>query len=366
MNKRVLWMIGFFVFIFIATFIFYGVKLYLIKWYSDHYEEPPVTISAEKATTQTWHPFLTSVGTLKASNGVDVSSEVSGQISSIHFESGEYVKQSDLLVQLNDAIDQQALQRDEAKLKLDDLNYHRNVSLIKQDVVSKSAVDAAKAEFLQAQAAVASDQVMIAKKQIRAPFSGKIGIRQVDVGQYVSPGQAMVTLQAMQPLYVDFSVPEQFLPALYKNQLVHIFVDAYPTQLFLGKISAINSKIDVNTRSIAARAILPNENEKLYPGLFAVVHVILPELQNVVTIPQTAVTYSLYGDSVYRIQHQGTDKKGKPIWIAVQKYIKAGSRRGSVVAITEGIKPGDLIVTSGQLKLHPHSRVLINNSVQLN
>lgn len=366
MQNRVKWIIGFFLFAFAATFVFYGVKMFMMRWYMAHFQEPPVYVSTVKAELKTWHPFLSAVGSLKASSGVDVNSEVSGQILSIDFQSGDHVKQGDLLVQLNDAVDQQTLLRDEAKLRFDKIDYERKELLLKENAAAPSAVDAAKAAFLQSQAAVASDNVMIAQKKIRAPFSGKIGIRQVNVGQYITSGTSIVTLQALHPLYVDFSLPEQNVPFLKKNQPITVQVDAYPNQIFNGAISAINSAVDVNTRSIAVRATIPNEKEVLYPGLFANVNVILPDEQNVLTVPQSAITYSLYGDSVYVVEQKGKDKTGKPTSIAVQKYVKVGERRADIAAITQGLQAGEEVVTSGQLKLHPDSHVVVNNSVQLN
>src|SRR3989338_2755032 len=355
MQNRVKWIIGFFIFIFAATFIFYGVTTAVIHWYLTHYEEPPIYVSTEKAELTTWSPYLSAVGSLKASNGVEVNSEVSGQILSIDFQSGQHVKQGDLLVQLNDQVDQKTLEKDQAKLRFDKIDYERKQILLKDNAVARTAVDAAKAAYLQSEAAVASDNVMIAQKKIRAPFSGKIGIRQVNVGQYITTGTSIVTLQALNPLYVDFSLPEQDLPNLKNGQDVNLKVDAYPMHSFQGKIIAINPLIDVNTRSIAIRAIIPNQNEMLYPGLFAEVKVILPELQNVITVPQSAISYSLYGDSIYVVENKGKDKKGKPNLIAVQKYVKVGERRDNVIAILNGIQAGEEIVTSGQLKLHPNA-----------
>lgn len=365
MKKRIYWVVGFFIFLLLATFIFYGVKMLMVRWYMAHFEEPPITISTTKVRAETWHPFISAVGSLKASSGVDVNPQVSGQVLSIHFQSGENVRQGDLLVQLDDAVDEQALQRDKAALRMNKLDYQRKQELLQQKAVSRSAVDAAQAAYLQSLAAVKSDEVMLSKKQIRAPFSGKIGIRQVDVGQYVTSGTAIVTLQALQPLFVDFSVPEQYLSKVYKDQTVEVTVDAFPKQTFTGKVEALNAVIDIGTRSLDVRAMIPNEKEKLYPGLFANIKVILPEKEKVLTLPQTAIAYSLYGDSVYVVENKGKDKKGEPKLIAVQKYVKVGERRGAVVSIVEGLKNGDTVVTSGQLKLQPNARVLVNNSVKL-
>lgn len=363
--KRLTWVLGAFVFLLIASFIFYGVKLFIVHLFMKNYQVPPVAVSTVKAELKTWHPYLTAAGSLKASNGVDINSQVSGQIVSIHFQSGTHVQQGDLLIQLDDSMDQQTLARDEAALRFDTIDFKRKAILLKENALAPSAVDAAKATFLQAQAAVQADKVAIAQKKIRAPFAGKLGIRQVNIGQYITSTTNIVTLQAVNPLFVDFALPEQDLPLLQNNQSVSITVDAYPNQSFDGAISAINSAIDVNTRTIAVRAVIPNQKETLYPGLFAQVHVILPAVDNVITVPQSAVTYSMYGDSVYVVEQKGKTKRGKPLLIAVQKYVTVGHRRGNVVAITKGIKAGDEVVTSGQLKLHPNAAVMINNSVTL-
>jgi len=358
-RKHLKWgMVGFVV-LFLLTFLFHIGKTLMIQHFLKNYQEPPVNVSATKAMAETWHPFLLAAGTLKASSGVDVNSQVPGQITKIYFESGTHVKAGDILLQLDDSIDQQTLLRDKAALLFNKVDFQRKALLIKEHALAQSAVDAAKAAFLQSEAAVQSDEVLIAQKQIKAPFSGKIGIRQVNVGQYISSNTGIVSLQALDPLYVDFSLPEQDLPALQVNQSVEIRVDAYPNQVFIGKISAINSTVDVNTRSIAVRATIPNANERLYPGLFANASVILPVVNNVITVPQSAVTYSMYGDSVYVIETK--DKKQ----IAVQKYVTVGDRRDNVVAIQKGIVQGEEVITSGQLKLHPGSVVVVNNTVQL-
>lgn len=359
-HRRLKWIVIGFLVLFLGTFIFYGVKTVMIRAFMKNFKEPPVTVSAEKAVLKTWHPLLTAAGTLKASNGVDVNSQVSGQITAIYFESGVHVKQGDVLLQLDDSVDQQALLRDQAALRYNQVDYNRKTALLKQKAVAQSAVDSAKAAYLQSEAAVESDKVLIAQKKIKAPFAGKIGIRQVNVGQYITSSTAIVSLQALDPLFVDFSLPEQNLPLLQVNQIVMVHVDAYPNEAFQGKITAINSAVDVNTRTIAVRADVPNATEKLFPGLFANVDVVLPTENNVLTVPQSAVTYSMYGDSVYVIETKGKEKT------AVQKYVLVGDRRDNVVAITKGIQAGDEVITSGQLKLHPGSTVVENNTVNLN
>lgn len=375
MHKRIYWVVGLSIAVLVATFGFYGFKSYKIHWYITHYQPPAISVSTDKVKAKTWKPFLSAVGSLKASRGVEVNAQVNGQVMSIHFHSGQNVKKGDLLLQQDNLIDQQALQRDQAQLHLNKLDYERKQKLLTNNAVARSIVDASRAAYFKSVAAVASDEVMLNKKQIRAPFSGKLGIRQVDVGEFLTAGKGIVTLQALHPMFVDFSLPEKYLAELHRGQVVDVSVDAYPDEVFKGTIAALNSKIDVGTRSIDVRALVPNEKERLYPGLFANVRVILPKQQNVLTIPQTAVTYSLYGDSVYVVQRQDQDKKSsskheakkssKHTLIAVQKFVKVGERRGTVVAIKSGLKAGEEVITSGQLKLHPNARVEINNTVQL-
>src|SRR3990167_283863 len=234
-SRRLAIAIGIFAFIFIASFVFYGVKSYMIRAFMKNFKEPPVTVSATKVTATTWHPSLQSAGTLKASNGVDVNAQVNGIVTGIFFESGKHVKQGEQLLQLDDSVDQQTLLRDQAALRFDKIDYDRKQALLRRNAVAQNAVDAAKAAYLQAAAAVQSDEVMIAQKKICAPFAGRLGIRQVNLGQYITPSVNIVTLQALNPLFVDFSLPEQNLPLLKIGQSITLQVDAYPNQVFQGK-----------------------------------------------------------------------------------------------------------------------------------
>jgi len=231
--------------------------------------------------------------------------------------------------------------------------------------VSKSTYDQALATLRQAHAQVNKSLVMIGKKNIRAPFSGKIGIRQVNIGQYINPGDTLVSLQSLDPLYVDFSLPEQYLKSLYLNQRISIEVDAYPDEKFYGKITAINALVTEATRSINVQGTLPNTNYRLYPGSFANVNVYLPKRKSVVTVPQTAMTYSLYGNTVYVVEQKGKDRKGKPILRAYERYVTVGPMKDNVVVIKKGIKASEIVVTSGQNKLQNGTRVVINNNVKL-
>lgn len=365
MGKRMTIVIIALVVIFGAIFGWDMLRVHFIKEFKKNFVPPPTTISTTKAITQFWQPTLTAVGSLTAINGVNVSSEVSGMVIAIRFKSGELVQKGRSLVQLDDSEDIQDLKNNQAELDLAKVDFVRKAALWKSKAVSKSTYDEALATLRQAHAQVNKSLVTISKKNIRAPFSGKIGIRQVNIGQYINPGDMLVSLQSLDPLYVDFSLPEQYLKSLYLNQRISLKVDAYPGEKFYGKITAINALVTEATRSINVQGTLPNTNYRLYPGSFANVSVYLPKRKSVVTVPQTAMTYSLYGNTVYVVEQKGKDKKGKPILRAYERYATVGPMKDNVVVIKKGIKAGEIVVTSGQNKLQNGTRVVINNSVKL-
>ena len=340
-------------------------RKHLISQFEKNFVPPPVTISTSTAMTQSWQPTLTAVGSLTAINGVNVSSEVSGMVIAIRFKSGKLVTKGQSLVQLDDSSDIQDLKNNQAELDLAKVDFERKAVLWKSAAVSKSVYDQALATLRQARAQVNKSLVTIGKKNIRAPFSGKIGIRQVNIGQYIQPGDTLVSLQSLDPLYVDFSLPEQYLQELYLQQKISVKIDAYPSEKFYGKITAINALVTVATRSINVQGTLPNPNYRLYPGSFANVNVYLPKQKAVVIVPQTAVTYSLYGNTVYVVEQKGTDKENKPVLRAYERYVTVGPMKNNVVVIKKGIKTGETVVTSGQNKLQNDTRVVVNNSVKL-
>ena len=364
MNKRMTIVIIALLVIFGSIFGFNILRSYLIERFEKNFAPPPPTISAAKATTQTWEPTLMAVGSLTAINGVNVSSEVSGSVIAIRFISGQMVEKGQSLIQLDDSADIQDLKNNQAELDLSKVDYIRKAALWKTGAVSRSDYDQALATLRQSEAAVNKSLVALSKKNIRAPFSGKIGIRQVNIGQYVNPGDTLVALQSLDPLFINFSLPEQYLKELYLTQRISVFVDAYPNEHFYGKITAINALVTESTRSISVQATIPNKDYRLYPGSFADVRIYLPEQQSVIAVPQTAVTYSLYGNTIYVVQ-QGKDKKGKPVLQAFQHYVAIGGMQGNFVIIKKGIRVGDMIVTSGQNKLQNGITVLINNDITL-
>ncbi|MCH9769312.1 MAG: efflux RND transporter periplasmic adaptor subunit, partial [Gammaproteobacteria bacterium] len=341
------------------------VRHYLAEKFIENFKPPAVTVSTTPVVLKTWHPELHAVGTLKAINGVEVSPELAGQIREIYFSSGQIVKMAQPLIQIDDDLDRQQLKNDMAQMQLNKVNYQRQLQLYETRATPKSSLDDAAAKLVQSQAAVEADRVRIAKKLIKAPFAGKLGIRNVNLGQYVKPGDNLVPLQQLNPLHCDFTLPEQDLKFLAVGLPINIKVEAYPGELFNGKLTGVNSLINVNTRTVVARATIPNTDNRLYPGVFADVDVVLPVLNNVITIPQTAITYSLYGDTAYVVTESGKDKKGQPILMAKQRFIQVGERRGNVAQILKGLKPGEIVVTAGQLKLQNDTEIKINNTVKI-
>ena len=261
--------------------------------------QPPATVSTETAKVETWLPKLPAIGTLRAVQGVEVSSEVGGIVTAINFDSGKFVKKGDLLVQLDDSVEQADLRSGQAQLKKAELELSRQRELLRRSNTAKTSFDAALAARDTAVATVDRTNALIAQKAIKAAFDGQLGIRNVDLGQYVSPGTAMVSLQRLTPIYVDFPMPEQTLTKLAIGQTVEVALDADPGHIFKGAIESIDSKVNQATRNVLVRARVDNTEARLLPGMFANVNVIAGKPEQVVTVPRTAVTYSLYGDSVF-------------------------------------------------------------------
>lgn len=349
-------------------FGWYGIKKMMFSYFMSHYEPPAVTISATEATAKTWQSYLTAVGTLTAVNGTDISAETPGKVTEIRFQSGENVKKGDILVLLDTSVEEAQLKSDQAALQLAQINHNRNSTLLKKNVLSQAEFDTTAARLAEAQANVEGTEAKIHQKTIVAPFDGKIGIRKINVGEYVSAGTEMASLESMDPLYVQFTLPEQYLTDLYLQQPIEIAINTNAEKKsFQGTLTAINSKINQTTRNILVQATLPNPSLQLYPGMFAQVKVWLTEKHNVITLPQTAISYSLHGDSVFIIKadKKKKDSKGHPLLHVFRQYVKVGEQRDKEVAILEGVKSGDQVVTSGQVKLQNGTHVEIDNSVEL-
>lgn len=323
------------------------------------------TVSDEVARQEIWQPNFTSVGNLDPVQGADISNQVAGNVVSIGFDSGQEVQQGQLLVQLDDSNERAQLQGYQAQLQLAELNDKRSHDLFAKKLISQSDADTADVNLKQAEANVANTQADIAKKTIRAPFAGHAGIRNVNLGQYLPAGTVIVTLQALDHMYASFTLPEQALPSLAPRQAVDVTVDAFPGQKFTGEINAIDSKVDPSSHTIRVQGLITNPQHKLRAGMFANVTVSAGKPQQVVTVPKAAVTFSLYGDSVFVVapDKEQKDDKGDPALTVTEVFVKLGDERGPRVAITEGLKSGDMIVTSGMQKLHTGALVQINNSV---
>jgi membrane fusion protein (multidrug efflux system) len=320
------------------------------------------TVATMTAETTAWQPNLQSVGSITAVNGASLSAEVGGIVDTIHFESGEDVRKGDLLLTLRANNDPAVLAQLQAQAALAAITAARDEKQLAADAIAQSQLDSDRAQLASAQAQVAAQQALINEKQIRAPFSGRIGIRQVDLGQFLAAGTEIVSLQQLNPVYVDFHLPQQALAQVQPGQKVDVSVDAYPAEPFTGTIMALDSNVDQATRSIAVRARLDNGKLLLRPGMFANINVSTGTPQQVVTLPQTAITYNSYGDTVY-VLSQGTDAKGKADLIANQVFVTLGDTRGDQVAVTSGINPGDQVVVAGQVKLRNGAIVVVNNNL---
>ena len=323
------------------------------------------TVAEETAQQETWQPSFASVGNLDPVQGADIANQVAGNVAAINFDSGQEVEKGQLLVQLDDSNERAQLQGYQAQEKLAEINADRAHNIFSKHLNSQSDVDTADANLRQAQANVANTEADIAKKSIRAPFSGHTGIRNVNLGQYLPAGTVIVTLQALDHMYASFTLPEQALPLLAPRQKVDVTVDTYPSQHFTGEVNAIDSKVDPSSHNVRVQALIDNPKHLLRAGMFANVSVSAGKPEQVVTVPKASVTYSLYGNSVY-VLTPDKDKKGddgKPQLDAEEVFVKLGDERGTRVAVLEGVKAGDMVVTTGMQKLHKGSVVSIDNSV---
>jgi membrane fusion protein, multidrug efflux system len=325
---------------------------------------PPQTVSTTTAQTQQWQPQMEAVGSVRAVNGANLSSQVSGIVSAIHFESDNDVTQGTLLLELQAADDVAHLEALKATSELSRITYERDNKLVKSLAVSQQTADTDLWTWKSNEALVEQQQALVNYKSIKAPFSGRIGIRQVDLGQYLAAGTMFVTLQQLDPIYVDFFLPQQSLAAIRVGQGATAKVDTFPNDTFNGEISAINSLVDVATRNVQIRATFKNPDHKLLPGMFATVDINVGAPEHYVTLPQTAIAYNSYGNIVYLVEAKGQGQEGQPQLFARQTFVTTGATRGDQVAVLSGVKPDDIVVTAGQIKLRNGSPIVINNSVQ--
>ncbi|HVO47661.1 MAG TPA: efflux RND transporter periplasmic adaptor subunit [Steroidobacteraceae bacterium] len=365
-------------------------KQHMVQQIRNKNAAPPQTVSATKAEYSDWQPEINAVGSLRAVRGVDVTTEVTGLVRTLRFKSGDEATSGQVLVELNadaDIAQQRAL---EAAAELASTVYERDKVQYEAQAISKAQLDADAADLKNKRAQVAAQAALVAKKFLRAPFAGRLGITTVNPGQYLNTGDKVVTLQQVDPIYVDFRLPQQQLALLATGQKVNLTTDAYPGVVFTGTINAIDPRVDTSTRNVQAEATIANPDRKLVPGMFGRVAVIAGEVKRYLTLPQTAVTYNPYGATVFLARSkeagagEGASQEGAekavaaqttaakqngsahaaaPQLVAQQSFVKLGPTRGDQVAIVSGISEGDLVVTSGQLKLINGAPLIVDNTV---
>jgi len=363
MIKRMVIMLVAVAIVFGGIFGFQIFKGMMIRKFISAAGNPPQTVSVTKANNSEWSAKIEAIGSLRAVKGADLSLEVSGVVESISFNSGDDVQEGAPLLKLRTADDVARLHSLQAMAELSDITFERDKKQFQMQAVSQATLDTDAANLKNAQAQVSQQEAIIDKKLLRAPFSGHLGIRAVDLGQYLAPGTVIVTLQELDPIFADFFVPQQAVDQIRLGQTVSVKVDAFKDQTFNGEISAINPKVDTGSRNVQVRATLKNPDHKLLPGMYATVDIAVGAAQNYVTLPQTSITYNPYGDTVYVVETKGNDAEGKPQLVARQTFVTVGPTRGDQVAILKGVEEGDSVVTTGQIKLHNGSVVLIDNSV---
>lgn len=386
------------------------IKAFMIKRFFATFQPPAVSVASAVAKAVDWQPTLHAVGSFVAINGVDVNAQASGNVIKIDFDSGQYVDKDASLITIDDSVDQAVLKFNQAELTLKNLNYQRQNDLFKKGASPISSVDEAKANMDQAKAKLDQTQAQIDQKHIRAPFAGKLGIRQINLGQYISPGQtSIVSLQSLDPLYLQFYLPEQLYKRIHPNQTITFSVESFPNALFEAKVTAINSKVDINTHNMLVQGTLANcptraipdpknsdlvkirkepmgskfivvcdtalnSKNKIHrftfvPGMFANIEISQKPIPNTIIVPSTAVSYSLYGNAVYIIEKnkEGQKNKDGSDLLTVQRvFVTTGEQRGNYTVIKKGVKAGQLVVSAGEIKLQNGTPVVINNDVKLN
>jgi membrane fusion protein (multidrug efflux system) len=341
-----------------------GIKVLQIgKMMSTPMVMPATTVSSATVKEEDWAPTLSAVGSVSAVQGAIVSTELGGVVAEIGFPNGGEAKKGEVLLKLDSSSEEAQLRTAEADLELQRANLQRTRDLAARKVVSKQDLDGAQSAFGQKQGTVDNMRAFIAKKQVQAPFDGELGIRQVNVGQMINAGQQVVSLQALDPLYVDFALPQQEISKLAPGLEAHVHTDAIPGREFTGKLTALNSMIDTVTRNVTLQATLENADHALKPGMFVKIDIVLPQKGKTLVVPGSAVSYAPYGDSVYVIEKKKDPKTGKESQTLRQAFVRVGEARGDFVSITQGVKAGDEVVSTGVFKLRNGMPVTINNDL---
>jgi membrane fusion protein, multidrug efflux system len=324
---------------------------------------PPTTVTSAEVKQENWPTLLSAVGSVSAVQGAVVSTELGGVVAEIKFENGGVAKKDDVLMRLDASAEEAQLHSAEADLQLARADWQRAGDLATRKVISKAELDAAESKYKQKAASVDQMRSMIVKKTVHAPFDGQLGIRQVNVGQSIDARHPIVALTSLDPVFVDFALPQQHLAQLTEGLEVRMRSDAMPGREFVGKLTAINSMVDASTRNVSLQATLPNPDHVLRPGMFAKVDVVLPRKEPVLAIPATAISYAPYGDSVFVIEKKKDEKTGKESQVIRQQFIRTGETRGDFVTVKQGLKAGETVVSSGVFKLRNGMPVVINNDL---
>jgi len=327
------------------------------------FSPPPEPVTTAVARKEAWESLLTAVGSLEAVQGVIVTAELSGKVERIGFEPGTKVKTGELLVQQDISAENAQLRAAEANLTLAKIDLERKSKLLTQKTISRSEYDNAEAVFKEAAAQADTIRAAVKKKTIRAPFDGRLGIRLVNMGQVLKEGDPIVSLQSIDPIFVNFSLPQQQLAQVTSGLTVQVTTDALPGQVVDGKITAINPQVDTATRNIQMQATVANPEERLRPGMFVNVAVVLPARKDVLAIPATAVLYAPYSDSVFVVEEKKEEKNGQPGQVVRQKFVRLGEKKGDYVAVVSGLEEGDTVVSTGVFKLRNGQSVVMDNAV---
>ena len=341
-----------------------GIKaMQIVKMATTKAPMPVATVTSAPVKEEDWAPMLSAVGAVSAVQGAMVSTELAGTVSEIIFQNGGVAKKGDVIVKLDASQEEALLRSAEAEAELARTDLERTRGLASQNVVSKAELDAAESKFRRLTAVVDQMRSNIRKKTIVAPFDGELGIRQVNVGQMINAGQQVVLLQSLDPVYVDFALPQQHLQNLSTGLEAHVRTDALPEREFVGKLTAINSAVDTVTRNVTLQATLENPDHALRPGMFIKIDIVLPEKHKSLVIPGSAISYAPYGDSVFVIEKQKDNKTGKESQVLRQQFVRVGEARGDFVSITTGLKAGETVVGTGVFKLRNGMAVAINNDL---
>jgi len=344
--------------------ILVGVKVMQIaKMMSSPMVMPATTVTSAPVKEEDWAPILSAVGSVSAVQGAVLSTDLAGTVAEVKFESGAVAKKGDVLVRLDVSSEEGQLRTAEADLELARSDLERSRGLAARKVISKAEIDSAESKFKQKEGTVDNMRAMVGKKEVRAPFDGQLGIRQVNVGQMINAGQQVVALTALDPVYVDFALPQQELAKLSAGFEVRVHTDAVPGREFKGKLTAVNSMVDTVTRNVTLQATLENPDHALRPGTFAKVEVMLPEKHKALVVPGSAISYAPFGDSVFVIEKKNDPKTGKESQTIRQQFVRVGEARGDFVSINDGLKPNETIVSTGVFKLRNGMTVTINNEL---